>query len=497
MRLVELAQWLVTSRLVGDGDTEILGVQTDSRKVQPGDVFVCISGLERDGHEFAKEAISMGAVALVLERQIPDIHVPQLFLNNCRQAMGVLSSHFFGYPSHQLKLIGVTGTNGKTTTTFIIDHILTDAGYRTGLMGTIHTRLGGKQLPTDRTTQEALDLQRLLRLMVNEGASFCVMEVSSHALELGRVKGCRFRTAIFTNLSQDHLDYHQTLENYRDAKGLLFSRLGNDYGPLMNDRQFAILNADDPVSERYAGLTSAQTITYGIGNNAADVRASNIQITSKGTSFQLNTSFAGDAHIKMKLIGKFNVYNTLGAIASTLIEGIPMEQIVNSLERMATVDGRMQIVEAGQQFLVLVDYAHTPDGLDNALKCVQEFATGRIITLFGCGGDRDRTKRPIMGRIATVYSDMIIVTSDNPRTEDPDSIISEVAAGIIACGFPDDQYMLVADRTSAIELAIRMALPLDVILIAGKGHETYQILHNRTIDFDDRIVAANAIRSLT
>ncbi|MEX1030342.1 MAG: UDP-N-acetylmuramoyl-L-alanyl-D-glutamate--2,6-diaminopimelate ligase [Paenibacillaceae bacterium] len=496
MRLVELAHWLATSWLVGDGNMEFLGVQTDSRKVQPGDLFVCISGLERDGHLFAKEAISMGAVALVLERDIPDIQVPHLFIKDCRQAVGVIASHFYGYPSQQLKLIGITGTNGKTTTTFIIDHILSDSGYRSGLMGTIHTRLAGKNIPTERTTQEALDLQRTLRLMVNEGAKFCAMEVSSHALELGRVKGCRFRTAIFTNLTQDHLDYHRTLENYRDAKGLLFSRLGNEYGPHMNDRQFAVLNADDPVSERYASLTAAQTITYGIQNDA-DVRATDIHISIRGTTFTLNTSFAGSAHVQMKLVGKFNVYNALGAIASTLIEGIPMERIVHSLEEMDAVDGRMQMVDAGQEFLVLVDYAHTPDGLDNALKCVREFATGRIITIFGCGGDRDRTKRSIMGRIATEYSDFVIVTSDNPRSEDPDAIISEIASGIVASGFPVERYNLVTDRASAIEQAIRSALPQDVILIAGKGHETYQILKDQTIDFDDRIIATNAIRSLT
>lgn len=494
MRLVELADWLAASRLVGDGNIEFHGVQTDSRKVQSGDLFICITGLVQDGHLFAKEAISKGAVAVVLERDIAEIEVPQLFVKDCRQAMGVIASHFYGYPSQQLKLIGITGTNGKTTTTFIIDHILTDLGYRTGLMGTIHTRLAGKIIPTERTTQEALDLQRTLRLMVNEGAKFCTMEVSSHALELGRVKGCRFRTALFTNLTQDHLDYHHTMENYRDAKGLLFSRLGNEYGPHANDRQFAILNADDPVSERYASLTAAQTITYGIENDA-DIRATDIHISIKGTTFTLNTSFAGSTRIQTKLVGKFNVYNTLGAIASTLIEGIPLERIVHSLEEMESVDGRMQIVDAGQEFLVLVDYAHSPDGLDNALKSVREFAMGRIITVFGCGGDRDRTKRPIMGRISTEYSDFIIVTSDNPRSEDADAIISEVAEGIIASGFPVERYNLIVDRASAIQQAIRMAQPNDVILIAGKGHETYQILKDQTIDFDDRIVATNAIRS--
>lgn len=495
MRLVELAGWLAASRLVGDGNVEFQGVQTDSRKVQTGDLFICISGHVHDGHLFAREAISKGAVALVLERDIPDIQAPQLFVKDCRQAMGVIASHFYGYPSQQLKLIGITGTNGKTTTTFIIDHILSSLGYRTGLMGTIHTRMAGMTIPTERTTQEALDLQRTLRYMVNEGAKFCTMEVSSHALELGRVKGCRFRTALFTNLTQDHLDYHLTMESYRDAKGLLFSRLGNEYGPHTNDRQFAILNADDPVSQHYAKLTAAQTITYGIHNDA-DVRATDILYSLIGTTFTLNTSFAGSAQIQTKLIGKFNVYNTLGAIASTLIEGIPLERIVHSLEEMESVDGRMQTVDTGRDFLVLVDYAHTPDGLDNALKSVREFAKGRIITVFGCGGDRDRTKRPIMGRIATEYSDFIIVTSDNPRSEDPDVILSEVAEGIAASGFPPERYELIADRAVAIQHAIRMALPNDVILIAGKGHETYQELKGQTIDFDDRIVALNATRSL-
>ncbi len=496
MRLVELADWLVASRLVGDGNIEFHGIQTDSRKVQSGDLFICISGLVQDGHLFAEDAIAKGAVGLVLEREIPNMRVPQIFVKDCRQAMGVIASHYYGYPSQQLKLIGITGTNGKTTTAFIIDHILIDSGFRTGLMGTIHTRIAGRTIPTERTTEEALELQRTLRLMVNEGAKFCTMEVSSHALELGRVKGCRFRTALFTNLTQDHLDYHRTMDSYRDAKGLLFSRLGNEYGPHTNDRQFAVLNVDDPVSQRYASLTAAQIITYGIDNDA-DVRATDIHISIKGTSFTLNTSFAGSAKVQMKLIGKFNVYNALGAIASTLIEGIPLEQITHSLEEMESVDGRMQTVDADQEFLVLVDYAHSPDGLDNALKSVKEFATQRIITVFGCGGDRDRTKRPIMGRIAAEYSDYVILTSDNPRSEDPAAILREVSEGIIASGFPEECYELIVDRAMAIEHAVRMALPQDVVLIAGKGHESYQILKDRTIDFDDRVVATNAIRSLS
>jgi UDP-N-acetylmuramoyl-L-alanyl-D-glutamate--2,6-diaminopimelate ligase len=495
LRLMELADRLVTSRLVGDGGIEFHGVQTDSRKVQTGDLFICISGHVHDGHVFAQDAIAKGAVAVVLERDVPDLEVSKLFVKDCRQAMGIIASHFYGYPSRQLKLIGITGTNGKTTTTFIIDHILSDLGYVTGLMGTIHTRIAGKTIAAERTTQEALDLQNTLRSMVTAGVKFCTMEVSSHALELGRVKGCRFRTALFTNLTQDHLDYHRTMESYRDAKGLLFSRLGNEYGPHSGDQQFAILNADDPISQVFASLTAAQTITYGIDNDA-DVKAEDIHISIRGTQFTLRTSFAGSAQIQMKLIGKFNVYNALGAIASTLAEGIPLEKIVHSLEKMGSVDGRMQTVDAGQDFLVLVDYAHTPDGLENALKSIREFAAGRIITVFGCGGDRDRTKRPIMGRIATEYSDNIIVTSDNPRTEDPETILEEVAEGITSCGYPQERFELIVDRAIAIQTAISMALPQDVVFIAGKGHETYQLLKGQTIDFDDRIVAMDAIRSL-
>lgn len=493
MQLKELSEWLAASRLVADDGTTIRGVQTDSRKVRSGDLFVCIPGLLHDGHAFAQDAVDKGAVALVIERDV-DATVPKLFVRDSRQAMGVIASHFFKYPSRQLKLIGITGTNGKTTSTFLINKILADQGYRTGVIGTIHTQIMDRTVLAERTTPEALDLQHTLRLMVNEGVQFCSMEVSSHSLELGRVKGCRFRTALFTNLTQDHLDYHQTMERYRNAKGLLFARLGNEYGPQSNDRQFAVLNADDHVSQVYADLTAAQTVTFGI-HNAADIHAKDIRITAKGTEFMVHT-FAGEARVHMKLIGKFNVYNALGAIASTLLEGIPLKQIVHSLEEIDSVDGRMQSVNAGQDFLVLVDYAHTPDGLENALRSVKEFADGRIITVFGCGGDRDRTKRPIMGRIAAEYSDNVIVTSDNPRSEDPETILREIAGGLAGAGYPEERCQLIVEREVAIHKAVGMAKPGDVLLIAGKGHESYQILKDRTIDFDDRIVAAAAIRSL-
>jgi UDP-N-acetylmuramoyl-L-alanyl-D-glutamate--2,6-diaminopimelate ligase len=493
MHLNELAERLVTSRLVGDGNMIIQGVQTDSRKVTAGDLFICITGNVYDGHAYATEAVAKGAVAVVVERDV-EVEVPKLFVKDCRQAMGVIAGHYYDYPSRSLKLIGVTGTNGKTTITFLIDKILMDQGFRTGLLGTIHTKIGNKTISAERTTQEALDLQRTLRTMVDEQVQYCTMEVSSHALELGRVKGCRFRSALFTNLTQDHLDYHVTMERYRDAKGLLFSRMGNDYDPDLDLNQYAILNADDLASEHYAQLTSAQVITYGI-EKAADVRARDIRVTLSGTSCLLDT-FAGSIPLHMKLIGKFNVYNALGAIASTLVEGIPLDRIVHSLEEIDPVDGRMQTVNVGQDYLVLVDYAHTPDGLDNALRSVSEFAQGRIITVFGCGGDRDRTKRPIMGGIAAQYSDMVIITSDNPRTEDPEAIVMEVAQGVKDSGYSEDRYAVIVDRAEAIKRAVSVARTNDVVLIAGKGHETYQILNDRTIDFDDRIVATEAIRGI-
>lgn len=492
MLLKELAQTLVVSRLIGDGSTNITGLQTDSRLINPGDLFICITGLVSDGHEYAAKAVESGAVALVVERVL-DLEVPQLLVHNTRDAMAALACHFYGYPSTDMKIIGVTGTNGKTTTANIIEHILRDQDMQTGLMGTIQMKIGNEYTEMERTTQEALQMQQAFSRMRDVDTDYCVMEVSSHALDLSRVKGTRFRTAVFTNLTQDHLDYHVTMEKYHEAKSLLFSRLDNTYYADESKRQFAVLNADDPAHELFKQVTSAQVITYGIDNDC-DVRASNISITAQGTEF-LVTTFAGEASIRMKLVGKFNVYNALGAIASTLAEGITIEQIKNSLEKIDVVDGRMEVVDAGQDFLVLVDYAHTPDGLQNALSTISEFAEGRIITVFGCGGDRDRTKRPIMGKVAAEYSDYIYVTSDNPRTENPDSILDDIVPGIVNAGYETDKYELIVDRQAAINKAIAEAGPKDVILIAGKGHETYQIIGKEKHDFDDRLVARSALAS--
>lgn len=495
MLLTELATYLIASRIYGDGETLCQGVAIDSRQVKAGDLFICLPGYTVDGHDFASQAAEQGAVALVVERHLEHIDMPQLQVKDSRLAMAILSNVFYNTPSSRMKVIGVTGTNGKTTTTYLIERILADQGKNTGLIGTIERKYGGQTFPMPRTTPESLDLQHYLDDMVQSGADYCVMEVSSHALEQGRVKGTQFRTAVFTNLTQDHLDYHHTMEEYRAAKGLFFSRLGNAYERDPKLRSYAVLNADDPASDYFSKQTAAEIVTYGV-ENRADIQASSIAVTAKGTSFHVDT-FQGSTDITLRMVGKFNVYNALAAIAAALLEGVPLNRIKASLEALKGVDGRVEAVDEGQSFAVIVDYAHTPDGLENVLRTVAEFAEGRVICVFGCGGDRDRTKRPIMGKIAASYAQHVIITSDNPRTEDPKAILIDIAAGLKEDNVPEERYELVVDRREAIQKAIEMASSEDVVLIAGKGHETYQLIGTAVHDFDDRIVAKEAIRGLS
>jgi len=491
MRLKDIGLLLAVSRIIGDENIEITGIQMHHAKVKPGDLFFCIRGAVFDGHDYAPAAIRSGAAAIVAEREL-DVPVPQLVVKDSRYAMAIISAHFYGYPSDEMNVIGVTGTNGKTTTCLMIEHILSGLGYPTGLMGTVKIKIGEKEYPAERTTMESLELQRWFRQMREADAEYAVMEVSSHALELGRVKGVNFRTAVFTNLTQDHLDFHQTMEKYKAAKALLFSRMGNTFGSTPGRQKFAVLNADDPASDDFARQTAAQVITYGI-HREADVRAADIRVTASGTAFTVS-GFGGDMQFRMKLLGKFNVYNALAATAAVLAEGIPLSDIGKRLERMEVAPGRMETVDGGQPFLVIVDYAHTPDGLRNALSAIKEFAERKIICVFGCGGDRDRTKRPRMGAIAAELSDYVIVTSDNPRTEDPEAILRDIEAGLKEAECGSDRYELITDRRQAIQKAIEMASPKDVVLIAGKGHETYQIIGDRTLHFDDREEAMEAIR---
>lgn len=486
MKLAELAEQLVVSHLDGNGDTPIRGLQIDSRCVSPGDMFICLRGFTVDGHDFAAAAVERGAVALVVEEE-QEVNVPQLIVPDTRRAMAILSSYFFGNPSESLHVIGVTGTNGKTTTTHLIHHILTEWGQMTGLIGTIHKRIGEHAVAMKNTTPEALDLQRSLHEMREAGAAYVAMEVSSHALDMGRVRGCQFQTAVFTNLTQDHLDYHGTMERYREAKSLLFSQLGNGYSP--GRPRFAVLNADDEAGAYFARCTAAPVVTYGI-DQPADVWAENIKISGQGTTFDVET-FQGRLRLTLQLIGKFSVYNALAALTTCLLAGVPLEDIKKGLESVTGVSGRFERVDEGQNFTVLVDYAHTPDSLENVLQTVQGFAEGRIWCVVGCGGDRDRTKRPLMAQIAARYSDMAIFTSDNPRTEDPVRILDDMVAGLSDAD--RDRYTTIVERREAIHYAIREARAKDIVLIAGKGHETYQEINGVRYEFDDRDVAREAL----
>ncbi|CAM4145562.1 UDP-N-acetylmuramoyl-L-alanyl-D-glutamate--2,6-diaminopimelate ligase [Paenibacillus alkaliterrae] len=493
MRLKEIAELLITSRLIGDGETELTGIGNDSRCIRPGQLFICLRGHTVDGHLFAPQAAAAGAAALIVEREL-ELELPQLVVRDSRLAMAVIANYYYHYPSQSIKLIGVTGTNGKTTTTYLIEQILNDQNHPTGVIGTIELRYSGQSFPMSNTTPQTLQLQQYLSRMRDAGNRYCAMEVSSHSLEQGRVKGCRFRTAVFTNLSQDHLDYHETMTRYAAVKGLFFSRLGNVYTAEESERSYAVLNADDPLSSTYAELTASEVVTYAI-DKEADVRASNIRITAKGTAFHVST-FRGEAEVTLQMAGKFNVYNALAAISAVLIEGVELEAITASLSAIPGVPGRVEAVNAGQSFAVIVDYAHTPDGLENVLRAVQQFAEKRIICVFGCGGDRDRTKRPLMGLIAAKYADYIMITSDNPRTEPPELILKDIEAGLINNDFDTLRYELIADRRAAIQKAVEMASPGDVVLIAGKGHETYQDMNGVKHPFDDRIAAKEAIRGI-
>lgn len=489
MQLKELLAPLLLVQVSGDDDKTITGISMDSRKVKPGDLFICLSGFTVDGHLYAEQAVAQGAVAILAEREL-DVDATVAIVPDTRRAMAIVADLFFQSPTKALKLIGVTGTNGKTTTTHLIDKILRDQQKSTGLIGTIHMRIGDVYEDVKNTTPDVLELQSSFARMRAIGTEYAIIEASSHALDMGRLRGCKFHTAVFTNLTQDHLDYHQTMENYKFAKSLLFAQLGNDYD--VQAMKTAVLNADDPASELFARVTSARVITYGI-EKKADVSAANIRITSKGTSYTLHT-FVGTIELNLQLMGKFNVYNTLAAVAAALAEGISLSDIKQSLEAVKGVSGRFEAVDAGQNFTVIVDYSHTPDSLENALSTVKEFAQGKVYCIVGCGGDRDRSKRPIMARIATNYADVTVLTSDNPRSEEPLAILREMEEGLKDVAA--ERYISLVDRREAIQYAISQAKEHDVILIAGKGHETYQIIKGEVHPFDDREVARQSILSL-
>ncbi|MFA8437591.1 UDP-N-acetylmuramoyl-L-alanyl-D-glutamate--2,6-diaminopimelate ligase [Pueribacillus sp. YX66] len=483
MELENLIEHLFIKKWVVKGNPTIHSIEMDSRKVTQGSLFICMQGFTVDGHDFAKEAVQNGAVALIVERPV-NVDVPTIQVKDSQRAMAILADVFYQSPTNKLHLIGITGTNGKTTTTYLIDKIFEDAGRKTGRIGTINTKINGVEHEVANTTPESLALQKMFYEMVLGGTGTAIMEVSSHALHLGRVRGCDFDIALFTNLSQDHLDYHETMDAYKQAKGILFSQLGNTYSK--NRKKYAILNHDDPASAYYRTITAAEVITYGIEKDA-NISAQQITLSSNGTSFMLCTPF-GNEKITMKLMGMFSVYNALAACAACLVSGLSLAEIKSSLEQVEGVPGRFELIDEGQDFTVLVDYAHTPDSLLNVLKTIKEFANKKVFVVVGCGGDRDKLKRPLMGKISVQHADEAIFTSDNPRSEDPNDIIRDMTRHL------QGNFKTIVDRKAAIEYAIEQAEPGDVILIAGKGHETEQIIGKQIYPFDDRAVAREAIK---
>lgn len=458
-------------------------VHMDHRHISEGDLFLCIKGFTVDGHDFAQGAVENGASIIVSEKPLSIETVPVILVPDTTRALALIANKFYDYPSRKIDLVGITGTNGKTTTTYLLEEIFREAEKNTGLIGTIQLKIKDETKPLKNTTPDALQLQTYFAEMVEAKVDIAFMEVSSHALDLGRVYGTEFDIALFTNLSQDHLDYHETMEEYLEAKSLLFSGLGNSY----TDRpKFAIVNADDPASEVIKKKTMQPIITYGI-KKKSDIQASQIENSLTGTSFIVTTP-RGEIEINSHLNGIFNVYNMLAAIAVAYVRKVPLTRIKQALEKVRGVDGRFERVDCGQDFAVIVDYAHTPDSLENVLKTIKQFAEGKIFTVVGSGGDRDRTKRPLMAEAALKYSDYTIFTSDNPRTEDPAAILQDMTRSL-----DQDHYEVIEERREAIFRAVQLAGQGDVILIAGKGHETYQEIDGVRYDFDDRLVAKEAI----
>ena len=467
-------------------------ITDDSRAVTDGSIFVAVKGERVDGHGFVEQAITAGALAVITQAPVASGSVSFVRVADSRKALGLLGSRFHGDPSARLKMIGVTGTNGKTTTTYLCKALLEGIGRRVGLIGTVGYQIGQETLPAPHTTPGALDLQALLAKMLEGGLTAAVMEVSSHALALDRISGCEYDTAVFTNLTQDHLDFHHTMDEYFEAKLRLFTGLAG--GKKAGKR--AIVNLDDPRGATIRAACPVPVWGYAL-KNQADLKAERVHLSLAGTTFTAATP-AGSFTVESRLVGEHNVYNLLGAIGVALHEGATTDQIREATAHITNVPGRFERVSSGQDFTVVVDYAHTEDALLRLLTAAQALKTDRIITVFGCGGDRDRGKRPKMGRAAVECSDVVILTSDNPRTEDPMAILQEVEIGVrdALARRNHVQYRLVPDRREAIGAAIREARRGDMVLIAGKGHEDYQIIGTKKFHFDDREVAREAIQQL-
>jgi len=471
MTVQELLKGIVDST----DTTPVKGLTCDSRRVEPGFVFVCIEGTAVDGHKFAKGAHDAGAALVVTQRELGLSR--ELTVDSTRRVWAQLCANWFGEPAKQLRLIGITGTNGKTTMTYMLKSILEKAGHKVGLIGTIQNMVGDRVMPSGHTTPDPYDLQSMLSLMLKEGCTYVVMEVSSHALDQDRVEGCVFDAAVFTNLTQDHLDYHKTMEAYCEAKKRLFLRARR-----------AIINADDAWGARMTEGFDGEVYTYSAVDDSASYTARNIHTTAGGVRFEL----VGDGcigRVKLPIPGRFSVYNAMASAVCALSLDIPFQTVIDALSVTNGVKGRAEVVPTDRDFTVVIDYAHTPDGLENICRTLKECAEGRLVTLFGCGGDRDKTKRPKMAAIAAAHSDFTVVTSDNPRSEDPMAIIADVTAGL-----PENApHIVIENRSEAIEWALKNAQSGDTILLAGKGHETYQILKDGVIHLDEREVIADVL----
>lgn len=478
MKLFDLLDGM-DATLLGDGAIEIRNISMDSRKVQPGDLFCCISGFKVDGHDFAAQAVDQGAAALVVERRLP-LPVPQMIVKDTRSAVALLAAAFYGHPTRHLTLVGVTGTNGKTSTTYMVRAIAQAWGKQAAIMGTTGLQVGEEVIDTGLTTPDPIEMQKYLRHAVDAGAQWMACEVSAHALALRKVRGICFDVGVFTNLTQDHLDDFKTMEAYGRAKQMLFAP-----GVV----RYAVGLMDDPACEMIMEHLGSVPLWKTGMTDAADVWAKDLELTPAGSRFTLVTP-VGTTPVRLRTPGRFMVMNALSAAAACLSQGVPLKAVREGLESLDHVDGRIQTLPCERGFHIILDYAHTPDALVKILKAVREFTPGRVIAVFGCGGDRDRTKRPAMGRIAGELADHTIVTSDNPRTEDPMDIIGQIVPGVQESG---GAYEVVENRREAIARAIEFAQPGDTIVLAGKGHETYQQIGHTKYPFDEKVIVAELL----
>jgi UDP-N-acetylmuramoyl-L-alanyl-D-glutamate--2,6-diaminopimelate ligase len=505
VKLVDLLRDVEGVRIIGDPRVDVSFLSYRSTLAAPGHLFFCVPGLVHDGHDYAAEAVAKGALALCVERELP-LSLPQAVVPSVRWAMGPAAAALYEHPSARLATVGITGTNGKTTVAYLTAFLLDDQGRRAGLLGTVERRIGGVVFPAERTTPEALDIQQDLALMVDVGDQAAVLEVSSHALELGRAAGISFAATAFTNLTQDHLDFHGTLDSYFAAKSRLFldPRFARNRPP-------AVLNIDDPFGRVLAErLTPDRQFTYSAAGEEADLRALEIRSDRSGSRAELRLSGRASAalarsegrpiargeevgrELRTPLVGQYNLANVLAALGLGLALGLDLDAMLSALERFPGVPGRMERVERGQDFSVLVDYAHTPDSVENVLRAAREVSEGRVIAVLGCGGDRDRGKRPLMGAAGERWSDLLVITSDNPRSENPVAIVDDILAGLER----PDEALVEVDRRAAIRAAFAAARAGDMVLLLGKGHERGQQFADETIPFDDREVAAEALGEL-